>query len=245
MKNRFIRKELIYAGKTNHLYKTDISKYLEIEATDRISAGNGKRMCEIAGKGIANNQISIAAFEFLKENDIPTHYVCEGSNKASKIIKAAKMIPLEVICRLFSAGSFCRRYEYKEGLKFKEPFVEFTFKSDYAGDPPIDRKTILVLHEKTLIKDEMELKLIESYTTYISALLSKFYERLGVRLIDFKIEFGRDSFDQIILCDEISPDTCRLIDIKTGEKMDASRFRENLGNIGKGYEEILRRVRNS
>lgn len=239
----FVRKELIHKGKTNNLYKTDYPWYLELEATDRISAGNGKRIAEVAGKGIANNQISVAIFKFLEENEIPTHYVCGSSNEASKIVMAAQMIPLEVICRFFTAGSFCRRYDCKEGLEFEKPLIEFTFKSDSAGDPPIDRKTILALHEKILLKDEKELKFIESTTNYIGDLLCKFYERLGVRLIDFKIEFGRERFGEIILCDEISPDTCRLVDIETGEKMDASRFRENLGDIGKGYTEILRRLK--
>lgn len=240
---RFARQELIHEGKTNRLYKTDFPGYLELEATDRISAGNGKRKGEVAGKGIANNHISTAVFRFLEKNEIPTHYVCQGNNEASKIVTAAEMIPLEVICRFFATGSFCRRYECKEGLEFEKPLIEFTFKSDSVGDPPIDRKTILALNEKTLIKDEKELKFIESTTTYIGALLCKFYERMGVRLIDFKIEFGRERYGEIILCDEISPDTCRLVDIETGEKMDASRFRENLGDIGKGYIEILRRLK--
>lgn len=242
MENKFTRKDLIHAGKANNVYATDSPNYLELEASDRISAGNGAKTDVVTNKGIANNQISSATFKYLEENGIPTHYVCEGSNKASKIVKAAEMIPLEVIGRFFATGSFCKRYECEDGLEFDEPFIEFTFKSDSAGDPPIDRKTILALPGKTLIEDERELNLIEYYTARIGVLLSEFYERLGVRLIDFKVEFGRLPSGQIILCDEISPDTCRLVDIETGEKLDKDRFREDMGDVSKGYEEILRRV---
>lgn len=242
MSEQITRQDLIHAGKANNVYATNSPDYLELEASDRISAGNGAKTDVVTNKGIANNQISSATFKFLEENGIPTHYVCEGSNKASKIVKAAEMIPLEVICRFVATGSFCKRYECEDGLEFEEPFVEFTFKSDSAGDPPIDRKTILALPGKTLIEDERELNLIEYYTARIGILLSEFYERLGVKLIDFKVEFGRIASGQIILCDEISPDTCRLVDIETGEKLDKDRFREDLGDVSKGYEEILKRV---
>lgn len=245
MLEQITRQNLIHAGKANNVYATNSPNYLELEASDRISAGNGAKTDVVTNKGVANNQISSATFKFLEENGIPTHYVCEGSNKASKIVKAAEMIPLEVICRFVATGSFCKRYECEDGLEFDEPFVEFTFKSDSAGDPPIDRKTILALPEKTLINDERELNLLEYYTARIGELLSEFYERLGVKLIDFKVEFGRISSGQIILCDEISPDTCRLVDIATGEKLDKDRFRQDLGNVSKGYEEILRRVTNN
>ena len=242
MQQQFTRKNLIHAGKANNVYATDNPNYLELEASDRISAGNGVKTDVVTNKGIANNMISSAAFKFLEENGIPTHYVCEGSNKASKIVKAAEMIPLEVICRFVATGSFCKRYECEDGFEFDEPFVEFTYKSDKAGDPPIDRKTILALPEKTLIEDERELGLIEYYTARIGELLSEFYLRLDVVLIDFKVEFGRLATGQIVLCDEISPDTCRLVDFRTGEKLDKDRFRQNLGDVNKGYDEILRRV---
>ena len=242
MQQQFTRKNLIHAGKANNVYATDNPNYLELEASDRISAGNGVKTDVVSNKGIANNMISSAAFKFLEENGIPTHYVCEGSNKASKIVKAAEMIPLEVICRFVATGSFCKRYECEDGFEFDAPFVEFTYKSDKAGDPPIDRKTILALPEKTLIEDERELGLIEYYTARIGELLSEFYLRLDVVLIDFKVEFGRLATGQIVLCDEISPDTCRLVDFRTGEKLDKDRFRQNLGDVNKGYDEILRRV---
>lgn len=242
MQNTIMRKDLIHKGKANNVWSTTNPNYLELEASDRISAGNGAKTDVVSNKGIANNQISSATFKYLEEHGIPTHYVCEGSNPASKIVKSAEMIPLEVICRFIATGSFCKRYECEDGLEFDEPFVEFTYKSDSAGDPPIDRKTILALPKKTLIENERELNLIEYYTSRIGELLSDFYANLGVKLIDFKIEFGRLESGQIILCDEISPDTCRLVDIETGEKLDKDRFRQDLGDVSKGYEEILKRI---
>ena len=242
MQNTIMRKDLIHKGKANNVWSTTNPNYLELEASDRISAGNGAKTDVVSNKGIANNQISSATFNYLEERGIPTHYVCEGSNPASKIVKSAEMIPLEVICRFIATGSFCKRYECEDGLEFDEPFVEFTYKSDSAGDPPIDRKTILALPEKTLIENERELNLIEYYTSRIGELLSDFYANLGVKLIDFKVELGRLESGQIILCDEISPDTCRLVDIETGEKLDKDRFRQDLGDVSKGYEEILKRI---
>ena len=242
MQKQITRSTLIHEGKANNVYATNDPDYLELESSDRISAGNGLKRDMVTNKGIANNQISSATFKYLEENGIPTHYVCEGSNPASKIVKCAEMIPLEVICRFVATGSFCKRYECEDGMEFDYPFVEFTFKSDSAGDPPIDRKTILALPQKTLIEDERELNLIEYYTARIGELLAEFYKNLGVRLIDFKVEFGRLASGQIILCDEISPDTCRLVDIETGEKLDKDRFRQDLGDVNKGYAEILKRV---
>ena len=238
----FLRQGLIHAGKANNVYATNYPEYLELESSDRISAGNGVKRDVISGKGISNNQISSVIFQYLEENGIPTHYVCEGSNEASKIVKAADMIPLEVIGRLFSDGSFCKRYGCKKGIEFKEPLVEYTFKSDSTGDPLIDRKTIIALSEMTKIRNELELYLIEYYTARTGKLLSDFYKELGIKLIDFKVEYGRIPSGEIILCDEVSPDTCRLVDIETGEKLDKDRFREDLGDVSKGYNEIYKRV---
>lgn len=246
------RTQLIHAGKANNVYATSSPDYLELEASDRISAGNGAKKDVVTNKGIANNKISSVLFQYLEKNGVPTHYVCEGSNSASKIVKYAEMIPLEVICRFKATGSFCKRYGCPDGMEFEfdDPFVEFTYKHDNPdhpelSDPPIDRKTILSLAEQTLIADERELNLIEYYTARTGILLYNFYARLDVELVDFKLEFGYLPSGQIILCDEISPDTCRLVDMKTGEKLDKDRFREDLGDVSKGYEEILKRVTES
>ena len=246
MDKQITRKELIHRGKANNVYSTNDPRYLELESSDRVSAGNGERTDIITNKGIANNQISSATFKYLEVNGIPTHYVCEGSNPASKIVLKADMIPLEVICRNIATGSFCKRYGVYNGMIFKRPFVEFTYKSDSMGDPPIDRKTILVLpKEHSKIKNKSELVSIENMAVRICKLLTKFYENLNVELVDFKIEFGRLPDGKIILCDEISPDTCRLLDLETGESLDKDRFRKNLGDVSKGYNEILKRVKNS
>ncbi len=241
MNNNFIRQSLIHAGKANNVYATNSADYLELESSDRISAGNGVKRDVIAGKGVANNKISSTIFKYLEENGIPTHYVCEGSNEASKIVKAAQMIPLEVICRLYAAGSFNKRYGL-EGMKFDEPLVEYTYKSDSFGDPLIDRKTILAIPDKTKIYNERELNLIDYYTARTGLLLTKFYNELGIKLVDFKVEYGRIPSGQIILCDEVSPDTCRLVDYETNEILDKDIFRKDLGDVSKGYNEVLKRV---
>lgn len=238
MKEQITRTKLIHQGKANDVYETNVPGFLEMEATDRVSAGNGERKDVIPGKGVANNQISSAIFKYLEEHGVPTHYVCEGSNPASKLVKKAEMIPLEVIGRFTATGSFCKRYGVKDGHEFDDVFVEYTYKSDDAGDPPIDRKTISVLK----ILSEREVGLLDYYTGRIGELLFFFYFSLDVELVDFKVEYGCLPDGQIILCDEISPDTCRLRDLKTGEKLDKDRFRQNLSDVSKGYEEILKRV---
>lgn len=244
MNKQITRTELIHKGKANNVYATDDPRYLELEASDRVSAGNGAKTDVITNKGIANNQISSATFKYLEEHGIPTHYVSEGSNPASKIVLKADMIPLEVIARNIATGSFCKRYNVQDGMVFKKPFVEFTYKSDSSGDPPIDRLTILALPKgNSKIKNKFELYFIEYLTVRICELLTEFYKTLNVELVDFKVEFGRLPDGQIVLCDEISPDTCRLLDLETGEKLDKDRFREDLGNVSKGYEEILKRVK--
>ena len=244
MQKQITRKKLIHPGKANNVYSTNDPQYLELESSDRVSAGNGVKTDVISNKGISNNQISSVIFKYLEDYGIPTHYVCEGCNPASKIILRADMIPLEVIVRNMATGSFCKRYGVSDGSYFTEPFIEYTFKCDSSGDPPIDRETILALGpEYSNIRDKRELYLIEYYAWRICELLTDFYEKLDVELIDFKVEFGRLPNGQIILCDEISPDTCRLVDYNTGEKLDKDRFRENLGDVSKGYEEILKRVK--
>lgn len=239
---KIIRKDLIYKGKANNVYSTNYDNLLELEASDRISAGNGEKKDIVTHKGVANNQISSAIFNLLENKGIKTHYFSEGSNPASKIVIKADMLPLEVICRLTATGSFCKRYECPDGLKFDKPFVEYTYKSDSAGDPPIDRKTILALSEQMHIKGESEIEFMDEITVQVAEILSEFFASLKVELIDFKLEFGRAPNGQLLVADEISPDTCRLIDMTTGEKLDKDRFRQNLGDVSKGYEEILKRV---
>lgn len=238
--NTYIRGDLIRSGKANNVFATNDPLVLELEASDRVSAGNGAKKSTISGKGIANNQIASATFSYLESFGIPTHFIGPGNNPASKFVRRANMIPLEVIGRFEAAGSFCSRYPCAKGITFDEPFIEYTFKCDASEDPPIDRKTITALN----FLSEDEVGLIDYYTIRISILLRNFYNSLGVKLVDFKVEYGYDdSTDgKIILCDEISPDTCRLVDIKTGEKLDKDRFRQDMSDVSKGYDEILKRV---
>lgn len=239
------RLDLIHSGKANDVFATSNAFIYEIESTDRVSAGNGAKKDVIPGKGVSNNTISTAIFRYLMEHGIPTHFVSNGTTPASKFVLAADMIPLEVIGRLKTAGSFCKRYECPEGIEFDEPFVEFTYKSDNAGDPPIDRKTIAALLDQMQLENEREIDLMEFYTAHIAELLQEFWLNFGVEIIDFKVEFGRLENGEIILCDEISPDTCRLVDLETGEKLDKDRFRENMKDPEKGYNELLARLSNS
>lgn len=239
------RLDLIHSGKANDVYATSDPNIYEIESTDRVSAGNGAKKDIIPGKGVSNNTISTAIFKYLMDHGIPTHYVCDGSTPASKFVLSAEMIPLEVIGRLKTAGSFCKRYGCPKGIEFDEPFVEFTYKSDDSGDPPIDRKTIAALLDQMQLENEREIYLLEFYTARIAELLQEFWLNFGVEIIDFKVEYGRLENGVIILCDEISPDTCRLVDLETGEKLDKDRFREDMNNPEKGYNELLKRLTNS
>lgn len=239
------RLDLIHSGKANDVYATSDPNIYEIESTDRVSAGNGAKKDIIPGKGVSNNTISTAIFRYLEEHGVPTHFVDDGSTPASKFVMVAEMIPLEVIGRMKTAGSFCKRYGCPEGIEFNEPFVEFTYKSDDSGDPPIDRKTITVLLDQMQMESETEIYLLEAYTVRIADLLQEFWLNFGVEIIDFKVEYGRLDNGKIVLCDEISPDTCRLIDLKTGEKLDKDRFREDMKDPEKGYNELLKRLTNS
>lgn len=236
------RLDLIHSGKANDVFATSNAFIYEIESTDRVSAGNGAKKDVIPGKGVSNNTISTAIFKYLADHGIPTHFVGDGTTPTSKFVLAADMIPLEVIGRLRSAGSFCKRYECPEGIEFDEPFVEFTYKSDASGDPPIDRKTIAALLDQMQLENEREIALLEFYTSRIAELLQEFWLHFGVEIIDFKVEYGRLENGEIVLCDEISPDTCRLIDLETGEKLDKDRFRENMNDPEKGYNELLARL---
>lgn len=239
------RLDLIHSGKANDVYATSNPSVYEIVSTDRVSAGNGAKKDVIPGKGVSNNTVSTAVFKYLMEHGIPTHFLSTGTDPASKFVQVAEMIPLEVIGRLKTAGSFCKRYGCPEGIEFDEPFVEFTYKSDDSGDPPIDRKTIVALMDQMQLENEREIYLLEFYTARIAELLQEFWFNFGVEIIDFKVEYGRLESGEIVLCDEISIDTCRLIDLETGEKLDKDRFREDMKDPEKGYNELLKRLTNS
>jgi phosphoribosylaminoimidazole-succinocarboxamide synthase len=232
------RGELLHKGKANNVYLTDHAEYLELEASDRISAGNGAKRDVISGKGIANNIISKAIFSVLESRGIPTHYVGPGSNEASKIVKRATPILLEVIGRFKAAGSYVKRYNVPNMIPFDPVFIEYTYKSDAAGDPIIGEDAIIA----NGILTRRELGYIEYVTEQVALIVREFFSQCNADLIDFKIEFGKLPNGQIIVIDEISPDTCRILDKETGKSLDKDRFRNDLGDVAEAYEEVAGKV---
>lgn len=234
------RTELKHQGKANNVYLTTDPNLLELEASDRISAGNGEKTDVISGKGIANNTISMAIFQKLEEHGIHTHYVGPGSNDASKFVKKAEPILLEVIGRFKATGSYVKRYDVPNMMPFDGVYIEYTYKSDASGDPPICEAAIIA---KGLLT-KRELGYVEYVTEQVAYIIKDFFSLCGGELIDFKIEFGRLPDGQIIVIDEISPDTCRIIDKETGQSLDKDLFRKDMGNlvVSNAYEEMLNRV---
>lgn len=244
MKNvtKVTRGKKIYEGKANTLYETNNPYFLEMESTDRISAGNGEKKDVVEGKGLTNNTISTALFKLFEKEGIPTHYVCAGSNEYSKVVKKADMIKLEVIGRFISAGSFCKRYGMAEGVIFDNMTFELCYKDDKLEDPFIS-PTAAAYALKVATIDQ--LFTIEDYTEQIGEVAKAFFEQFGLTLVDFKVEFGIDkATGKLILCDEFSPDTCRLWD-KDGKSFDKDVFRKGLGNVKETYQAILEKIQNN
>ena len=229
--------EQLYEGKAKKVFKTDDPKYLIVDYKDDATAFNGEKKGQIAGKGVINNTMSNIIFKLLEDKGVPTHLVEQLSDRET-LVKAVKILPVEVIMRNVSAGSFAKRYGVEEGIVFDEPTFELSYKNDDLGDPLMCESHALALG---LVTKE-QLGDIKKYAAEVNNVLKGFFLDKGLKLIDFKIEFGL--FDgKVILADEISPDTCRLWDVKTNEKMDKDRFRRDLGKIEETYEEVLRRVR--
>ena len=232
------REKLYHSGKANNVYLTNNPDYLELESSDRISAGNGVKTDAIKGKGIANNIVSSAIFSELNEKGIPTHYVGPGSNEASKIVLRANPILLEVIGRLKASGSYVKRYNVPLMMNFDPILVEYTYKSDAVGDPFIGESAII----SNGILTKRELGFIEYITEQVGLITEDFFERCNIELIDYKIEFGRLPNGRIVVIDEISPDTCRLLDIESGRCLDKDRFRKDMGEVSETYDEVSQRV---
>ncbi len=231
-------KEMLYEGKAKQVFLTEKEDQYLIHYKDDATAFNGEKKEVIMGKGELNLAISTIIFEMLEKNGIPTHYI-KTLNNRDMLVKKVTILPLEVIIRNISAGSICKRLDLQEGLNFKEPIFEISYKNDDLGDPLIndDHAVALGLIERD------ELSEVKKTTLKINELLIEFFKKVGLKLIDFKIEFGKTEDGSIILADEISPDTCRLWDEKTNEKMDKDRFRRDLGNLIEGYTEVLDRIR--
>lgn len=229
---------MLYEGKAKKVYKTLQDDLYLIEYKDDATAFNGEKKGTIVGKGAINNQISNILFKVLEKNAIPTHFVEEVDDRRT-LVKKVEIIPLEVIVRNVAAGSFSKKYGVAEGTELKEPVIEFSYKNDALGDPMINDSQLLALGLAT--KDELDK--IKDLSERINKILISFFTKLNLRLIDFKLEFGK-YHSGIILADEISPDTCRLWDIDTNEKLDKDRFRRDLGGVEEAYQEVYRRMQN-
>lgn len=228
--------EQLYEGKAKKVFKTDDPNLYIVDYKDDATAFNGEKKGQIAGKGAVNNVMSNIVFQLLEQKGVPTHFV-EQLSERETVVKAVKILPLEVITRNVSAGSFAKRYGVEEGIVFDKPTFEFSYKNDDLGDPLMCESHALALGLAT----EEQIETIKRYTAIVNETLKEFFLDKGLKLIDFKIEYGL--FDgEVILADEVSPDTCRLWDVKTNEKMDKDRFRRDLGNVEETYQEVLKRV---
>jgi phosphoribosylaminoimidazole-succinocarboxamide synthase len=230
------KRDKIYEGKAKILYTTDDPGLLIQYFKDDATAFNAAKKGSIDQKGVINNKISTKIFEMLQSHGIPTHYV-KTLNDREMLVKKVTIVPLEVIIRNRAAGSLCRLLGLQEGTTLACPILEFCFKEDKLGDPMINEYHIRALKFAT----DAEVEKIKTMVFKINDAMREFFATLKIELIDFKLEFGRYNND-IILADEISPDTCRLWEMGTGEKLDKDRFRRDLGNIEQAYQEVLRRV---
>ncbi|MCV3455053.1 phosphoribosylaminoimidazolesuccinocarboxamide synthase [Campylobacter lari] len=230
--------DLLYEGKGKKMYKTDDENLLITEFKDDLTAFNAEKRGNEAGKGALNCKITTEIFHLLEKEGIKTHLVETISDK-EQIVKKCNIIPIEVITRNVATGSLTKRLGIKEGTILPFAVVEFCYKNDDLGDPIINDEHCLILN---LVKSEKDLELIKNIARQINSILVKFFESKGLRLIDFKLEFGIDNEGNMILADEISPDSCRFWDSKTNEKLDKDRFRQDLGNVKMAYEEVLKRI---
>ncbi len=228
--------EMLYEGKAKKVYKTEDESLYIVDYKDDATAFNGIKKGTISGKGVINNKMSNVVFHYLMEHGIETHLVEELSERES-LVKKVDIVPLEVIVRNLAAGSFSKKFGVPEGTVLQNPILEFSYKNDTLGDPMINSMQILAIGLAT----KEELTAITENALKINELLKSYFLKKGITLVDFKIEFGRCG-GKIILADEVSPDTCRLWDVKTNEKLDKDRFRRDLGGVEEAYEEVWKRI---
>ena len=231
------KKEQLYEGKAKQVFATNDPEKVIVSYKDDATAFDGLKKGSIAGKGSINNRMSNMLMQLLEKKGIPTHFVEELSDRET-VVKKVSIVPLEVIIRNVSAGSFSKKYGVEEGIVFDEPTIEFSYKNDDLHDPLINSYHALALGLAT----QEEIDRITGLSFRINDVLKRFFSEVGVTLVDFKLEFGKLSDGTIVLADEISPDTCRLWDAKTGEKLDKDRFRRDMGGVEDAYQEIMRRV---
>ncbi len=227
----------IYEGKAKKVYATDDPNLVIVSYKDDATAFNGLKKGQIAGKGAINNRVTNFLMQRLESEGVPTHYVQELNDRET-LVKKVSIVPLEVIIRNISAGSFAKRYGVEEGIVFEEPTFETSYKNDELGDPLLNDYHALAL--KLCTKQELEA--IKAMAFQVNDSLKAFFHSVNVDLVDFKLEFGRDSAGTLVLADEISPDTCRFWDSTTHEKLDKDRFRRDLGGVEDAYTEMMHRI---
>ncbi|MBR3107797.1 MAG: phosphoribosylaminoimidazolesuccinocarboxamide synthase [Clostridia bacterium] len=227
----------MYEGKAKKVFATDDPDYCIVSYKDDATAFNGLKKGTIIGKGVINNRVTNHLMRLLEKNGVPTHYV-EELNDRETLVKKVSIVPLEVIVRNIAAGSLSKRLGLPEGVKMKRTVLEYCYKNDDLGDPMVNEYHILAMEWAT----KEELDLIASYSLKVNQVLSEYLRGANIELIDFKLEFGKTRDGQIVLADEISPDTCRFWDSTTHEKLDKDRFRRDLGGVEDAYQEIMRRL---
>ena len=232
-----MKKEMMYEGKAKKIYATDVENQVVVYYKDDATAFNGEKKGQISDKGVMNNAITSVLFEMLEEKGIKTHFIKKLSER-EQLCRKVEIVPLEVIVRNVAAGSMAKRLGLEEGFALKTTVFELSYKDDSLGDPLINDFHAVGIGATTF----EELNKIYEMTSKINALLKEFFLAKNIKLIDFKLEFGRTSEGEVVLADEISPDTCRFWDAKTNEKLDKDRFRRNLGNVEDAYKEILIRI---
>ena len=230
------KQEQLYEGKAKKVYATDDPDVVIVDYKDDATAFNGEKRGTIVGKGVINNKMTNRVFKLLEAEGVPTHYIEELSDRETAV-KKVEIVPLEVIIRNVAAGSFSKRLGVPEGTPFSEPTIEFSYKNDDLGDPLINDHFAVALNLATW----EEIDTIKKYAFKVNDVLKAYFLEAGIKIIDFKIEFGR-YHGQIILADETSPDTCRLWDVNTNEKLDKDRFRRDLGNVEEAYNEVFHRL---
>lgn len=231
------KREQLYEGKAKKVFATDDENLVIVSYKDDATALDGLKKGTIAGKGAINNRMSNYIMRLLEKKGIPTHFVEELSDRET-VVKKVSILPLEVIIRNISAGHFAQRYGVDEGIVFAEPTIEFSYKNDDLHDPLLNSYHAIALGLAT--KEEIEK--VKKMSFEINDIMKEYFAALGVTLVDFKLEFGKTADGQIVLADEISPDTCRFWDAKTGEKLDKDRFRRDMGGVEDAYNEMMRRV---
>ncbi len=231
--------KLLYEGKAKRIYETENPNEVICEFKDALTAFNGEKADSEAGKGALNCAITTLIFEALEKEGIPTHLI-KKIDETKQLVKKVKIIPIEVVVRNIAAGSLSKRLGLKEGEKLPFSIIEFYYKNDELNDPLINDDHAMILN---LVEDRKELDILREYGRKVNNFLKEFFDKVGLILVDFKIEFGKDKEGNIILADEITPDSCRLWDKKTGKKMDKDLFRFDLGDIKEAYKEVLNRLK--